>query len=1441
LGELESRALPYQSYKLSLTPGLIEQIYGENGERATEAMLLEGGYVHSEGDCNCWIPSGQAFYSPSGDSPEEELEFARAHFFLPHRFQDPFGNTARVEYDDYYLLGIRAIDPLDNVIAAENDYRVLQPRMVTDPNDNRAQAAFDALGLVVGTAVMGKPGEDEGDLLEGFEADLDEAAILAHIEDPLTDPHEILGAASTRLVYDLFAYIRTKDDHQPQPAVVYTLARETHHFDLEPGQMTAVQHSFSYSDGFGREVQKKIQAEPGPLEERGPEVSPRWVGSGWTIFNNKGSPVQKYEPFFSADHKFEFARAVGVSSTLFYDPLGRAVATLHPNHTYEKVIFDPWQQESWDVNDTVLVKDTMTPHDPGEDPDVGGYFQRLPVEAYLPTWYDLRTDPEKAILKWPDTDPVTGEAKPENAKIRRAEREAAEKVAGQGGHLWTPSRTYLDTLGRTFLTVADNGSYGKYRTSVELDIEGNQREVIDARSRVVMVYDYDMLGGRIRQQSMEAGARWALNDVAGNPIYSWDSRGHRLRHVYDALRRKTHLYLQEGDEPEGLVERAVYGEGHTDSSTAEPGMAALKRLNLRGRAYMQLDGAGVVMNSARNPETGQEEAYDFKGNPLCGTRSFARDYKSRVDWSSVEPLLGTALLDPQEIKAALEPLLEAESFTSRTTYDALNRPITITKPDGSVIRPHYNEANLLESLEVNLQGAAEITPFVKDIDYNAKGQRVLIEYGNGVKTDYEYDEDTFRLVNLLTLRGEDRLQDLNYTYDPTGNIASIRDDSIQTIFYNGEVVRPDCEYTYDPLYRLIAAKGREHIGQAPHPPWPTWHDRGRTNLVHPNDGQAMRNYFEFYEYDEVGNILKIDHDARDGGSWVRDYGYEEPSLTEPENFSNRLSWTEVGSALERYTYNQHGSMTSMAHLPVMDWDFKEQLQMADKGGGCMAYYVYDAGGQRARKVIKQNGTFRKERLYLGGFEVYREYNGANGDVKLERETLHVMDGEQRIALVERRTRGNDGSVLLLKRFQIGNHIGSTTLELNSFAEIISYEEYYSYGGTSYQAINHETETSKQYRFTAMERDEETGLNYHELRYYAVWLGRWTSADPAGLVDGLNLYGYVKNQPTKKNDPRGLGDPLDLPPELAYINMAWQPIAEAGRRAIDIIESVYIGVPAGLLVILRLPNDQEGPTPIQYPNQTAGQIGEMAGEALLIPAFRGVAGLRPPTSPRPPTITEAPRPPTSSQPSAVPEAPQPPTSSQPSAVPEAPQPPTSSQPSAVPEAPQPPTSSQPTAVLEAPQPPSSPVISLSPQPSPTSMIREVSEETLIGHSRRQMRRAAANIIRNDPNHPLRFLLDEQGNIRGGMRGMTDAELANRPDLVQMGHITSSSSGEPERIMLQGAWENQFANRTIESRRCFISRGENEVVDIGGIAVDADTARFWEEIGWENLTAMFQVFW
>src|SRR5207247_491129 len=206
-------------------------------------------------------------------------------------------------------------------------------------------------------------------------------------------------------------YQRTKGLPQPQPTVVYTLARESHDSEPVPAAGLGIQHSYSYSDGFGREIQKKIQAEPGPIPQRdaaaatlvGPDaqpamtldnVTPRWVGSGWTVFNNKAKPIRRYEPFFTDTHAFEFDARIGVSPTLFYDPLERAVVTLHPNHTWEKTVWDPWRQKPGNVGATVTLR-------PEED-EVRAFFiradgpPRLPKTEYLPTGYAVRTNPVKA-------------------------------------------------------------------------------------------------------------------------------------------------------------------------------------------------------------------------------------------------------------------------------------------------------------------------------------------------------------------------------------------------------------------------------------------------------------------------------------------------------------------------------------------------------------------------------------------------------------------------------------------------------------------------------------------------------------------------------------------------------------------------------------------------------------------------------------------------------------------------------------------------------------------------------------------------------------------------------------------------------------------------------------------------------------------------------------
>jgi len=201
-------------------------------------------------------------------------------------------------------------------------------------------------------------------------------------------------------------------------------------------------------------------------------------------------------------------------------------------------------------------------------------------------------------------------------------------------------------------------------------------------------------------------------------------------------------------------------------------------------------------------------------------------------------------------------------------------------------------------------------------------------------------------------------------------------------------------------------------------------------------------------------------------------------------------------------------------------------------------FTYDSAGQRVRKVYEHSGLI-EERIYLGGFEIYRKRVASTNELTLERETLHVMDGVRRIALVETKTVDTDipsFTPVTVTRVQLGNHLGSAALEVTLAGAVISYEEYHPYGTTAYQSASSAVEVSrKRYRYTGKERDEETGLYYHGARYYAPWLGRWTAADPAGIKGGINNYGYCHENPIILMDSDGKDPaPLLVPPELPAI-------------------------------------------------------------------------------------------------------------------------------------------------------------------------------------------------------------------------------------------------------------------------------------------------------------------
>ncbi|MCC6140601.1 MAG: toxin [Nitrospira sp.] len=1106
--------LPYETYKLALTRDLLDTVFGAHLTPDVLASLntaaisgyTPGNALSSALTDQWWMRSGIAGFS---------IDAAR-HFYLLEKYTDSFGYTTTVDYDPLDLYIRSSSDALGNRASiARFDYRVLAPVEMIDLNGNRSAVCIDTLGLVVASAAMGKGDGTEGDDLTGFDDDLANPPV-SDMQTFCTDrvmneprARAWLNRATARFVYH-FGESRNANGAvtgwETRPAGACGIVREAH-ATAPGGADSLLQVTLECSDGSGNVLMKKIQAEPD--SEGGPV---RWIINGLTVLNNKGKPVKQYEPSFSTKgFGCEPPPAFGVTPLIYYDAAGRVVRTEMPDGTFSRVEFSPWQVKSFDASDTVLESRWYGDRHP------------LPHDRPLPR------------------DPMTGE-------LTATPDQRAAWLATQ--HAGTPSHIHLDSLGREVIAIAHNRTNGiddAYLTFTKLDAEGKPLWIRDARGNLVMQYltpakanddasnvmpanaapCYDIAGNMLFQHSMDAGDRWMLVDAAGKPMLAWDlndtgtgtpTHTRLYRTEYDALHRPAAQWLAVDTAAPIMVERYEYQDAVVPDVH-----------NLNGQLIRHYDPSGLVEIIRR----------DFKGNVQDVQRTLAKDASaSVVDWEG----------NPAG-------KLETETYVQLTEHDALNR---MTRQEnwhlrggaGAVYRPTYNERGALKSETLTLRGA--VTNAIEDIRYNVKGQREYLKVGNGTVTQYDYDEKTFRLRQMRTTRPGNAaefprlrsnlangnvLQQLLYTYDPVGNIAEIEDQAYKPVFFSNALIKPKSLYEYDALYRLIQATGREngatggaasHIeGTTPETDFPI------------TDPAALRAYTQIYAYDQVGNITRMAHQAGATGSWTRDYAYAFEDPAQPA--SNRLwrTWEgggnwDSGSAINKTDYlsDTHGNMLNVANVAPgqqLQWDHRDMIERLDCIGGGLAYYQYDSGKQRTRKrIVNQSGGGYWERIYLGGYERYRRYNGGSTTPVEEIESHHLFEGEQRVLLVEdvlatNRTHADGRAYKTgpLYRYQYSNHLGSACLELDHAAAIISYEEYHPYGTSAYRVVQRDSEApAKRYRYTGMERDEESGLSYHTARHYLPWLGRWGSVDPAGLAEGTNRYCYAKANPVSRTDMAG---------------------------------------------------------------------------------------------------------------------------------------------------------------------------------------------------------------------------------------------------------------------------------------------------------------------------------
>jgi RHS repeat-associated protein len=1094
LGRFSVPALAHQTFKLSFTPDMLMALTAETGEPIDKDLLIEAGYrrrrdlpVSHFAATGSWPDDADA---ESWWAPSPFQQHDAAAFFVPIRHFGSFYATTSQRFGVGALMPELITDPAGNETRIRNDYRLLQPQQITDTNGSATELRFDLGGMVAAMALRGNEPRPTRDNLAGISANLAAADVRKFFEKPtlLAQPDSgsivSIRNATSRFIYDMFAACDLERpvggsasdlgsvERSVRPVWAATLARQFH---VVQDANAPIEIAFAYSNGFGEVAQTKQLTAPGPLDPTDTaanRAATRWIGSGWQVHDNKNSVVRQYEPFFTATHDFERARIEGATITTLYDPLQRVRATLVPHR--------------------VLLPSGAV----AKDAPVGHSYEKHVHRAWGDaTWdgndtavLDPLADPDVRSLfrKLPASDfqpswhrqrmdaALNHASWPADERRQRWEREAALCTAA---HAATPTRNFLDPRGRAFLSVVHHRREAEepdefLHTRTDYDIEGNQRSVVDAMQRPVMSWDYSMVGLPWRSRSMDSGKRLMLAAVDGKPVAEWDdAMKRRILHEFDRLRRPVKVRVREAGD-ESVRESYVYGE-NVDGGAER---------YLRGRLYRQQDDAGTLTISS----------YDWQGQPVNTTRAFS--------------LGGDAV----------------RSETREDRFDAQSRPIRSACGSAVVSRRYSTSGQLIKVIS----GADD--PAVNGIEYRPSGQRVALRHGGkGPGIRYAFDAVTGR----LHFQQAGKLQSLHHVFDPVGNITHIADDSLDVEFYAGQRIEPVQQFTYDSLYRLATARGREHTSRTSG----TWNEQSADGSqfdlgAHPNDQRAFRNYSESYRYDSVGNLLRQRHVAG-SGSWTRSF--------DVEPLNNRLRGVSIGAVkLESLEYDDHGNVVRMAHLSSLAWDYRDRLVSTTRGGDS-SRFAYDAAGQRAVKSEP-----RGMRWYFGEFEFFS--TGSASSV--------IRDGAGILAIVDHA--GGDNAQV---RLQLPNHLGSCGVEIDcASGDLIAREEFYPYGGSSFQAPTSGA-AARRYRFTAKERDESTGLNYHGARYYSPWLGRWISADPSGIPETSNRYLYVSANPVRliDNDGRAGSEAWDNTKSFLWGAAKGAAVAAA---AVVVVAAVVVAAP-----------------------------------------------------------------------------------------------------------------------------------------------------------------------------------------------------------------------------------------------------------------------------------------
>ncbi|CAK7207849.1 hypothetical protein SEUCBS139899_010664 [Sporothrix eucalyptigena] len=1060
LGALETFSLVHQTFTLSFTAAMLQDMMQQTenfgGQGELATMTKQGGYVDLDSNACLWTQS-ETHSFPLLSSHDSATELAAAR-------------------SAFYVPG-RSTDPFGSQSAIGFDKYFLLATSTTDAIGNKVSWENDYERLQPVTIVdtnanvhrclLDPLGHSVASALVGKPGQ----STGATVQDLDPTPHQDLinsffdqptTALSTQLLGPADERViydlgrRHRYSSSTAPDTLYTAAVASIVRD-GPGE-SGIRLSIAYLDGQSRPYQT--------FDYHGEQGS-EWRCQSCVLKNSHDAAVQTYQAFYTHTHlPRPLSQVDGVPlQTSIYDAMQREVVTISADATWTKTVYSPWSVSQYDASDTIHISD------PSQDPDIGSLVASLLSSSNVP-W-----------RSW--------------LEVQRQGDDSQRLAAEQSGHYpAAPVTTHLTPGGHIWRET--KGVAARVRsTEFAYDGGGNVTAEYDALGRAVIFRRFNLLGQCVYQGTMDGGDHIAFVDCQGSPLLSWDRRGTIEMSVYDELRRETETWLSTKlDTTKRLTASLVYGEKHPNAED----------VNLYGQLWKQMDQSGVTIFSS----------YDNRGRCNAKSTQLCKEYKAGVSWDG-----------HVEVEAAV--------YEDRELYNHHGQIIESRDANGNKTRKSYDRLGRLTRVGLSCSSAPDWTPIVSHTTFAADDLVLRITYGNESRKTYTYDGLTRQPENEKVSDTNGKvLEDVTTTYDCLGRRIRTVNDAHQDVFFRNQRIKPVSSYKYDVLGQLVAATGREQVDSR----------NGNASVAKPygpgvstpgeRSEQRVCEYVERYEYDRAGNMTSMSHQPTADskvGRWTRRYFYDEPSFLDPNVTSNRLSRTVVSRTEERYGYDsdggQLGLVTSMPGFSSLKWGYHQMLsssskqRVADGKVPETTYFVYNHQGQRVRKVTERaasaddnassGGSKMADTIQLGTTKIEMAFTGS-GTLKRTSKISSIAGETSRIASVESRDQFRQD---VLFRYEV-----SHGLELDDHGRLINYEEYSPYGACTFKASAGQIGASREYRFRRYLRDSETGLDLCGARYYASWIGRWLAPDPAGTVDGPNLYGYCTNDPINFIDSDG---------------------------------------------------------------------------------------------------------------------------------------------------------------------------------------------------------------------------------------------------------------------------------------------------------------------------------